>query len=184
MVPRERRVCLADAGIHALEVFVLHMDNVVEDLRQNSCGRAHCVDFDHGVFGVVLKDRVRLALVDLEAALDHFVLGVVGAILFKSALLHALEKLNFVSTYKMDDFEYVNVAIKKTGLLDAAGQAIKNEKVLGRLKEAEDGVGVNVLMPDANGDVVGHELATRGVLIEDLAKLGGDIEVAEDLAGG
>ena len=69
-------------------------------------------------------------------------------------------------------------------LENVPGDAIENEEVDIRLVVVEDRTRVHVLLPQLDGDVVGHEISARGVLADLLTELGVDVDGAENVPAG
>ena len=82
----------------------------------------------------------------------------------------------------MHDLQHVDALAHELGLIDVAWNPVEDEHVFVRLVAAQDGLGVDVRSPHADGNVIGHELAPRGVLVENLAQFGVDVETSKDLA--
>ncbi len=114
---------------------------------------------------------------------DDGVIGIVDAVFLKGAAFEALDHFLEVGL-EVDDADDVDGVLKQAGLLDAARHAVENEQFGVRVELVDHFHAADVLAPDVEGKLVGHEFAAAGVSPDKPAGLGLEVEAAEDVAGG
>ena len=125
-----------------------------------------------------------LLVVDLQAPTDDLLIDVIQTVLAEGTGAEAILGVLEVGDAEVEDLDDVERLAQHLGLLGIAGQAVEHQRGMPRdehLLQAED---LDVPLPDADGQLVGHEQAARGVtddLAAELAVLG---KLAEQVAAG
>ena len=153
---------------------------MLEDLG----GRAHRVHFVHDLARVAREHRPRLALVDLEPLADHLLVGVVDAVLLERAAAHARHHRLDVGAHEVQHGEHLEMLLERLRLRDIARNAVEHQQVDIRLVDREHRLGLHVLAPHLDRELVGNELAARRVGHELLAEVRRHVERPEDIAAG
>jgi hypothetical protein len=167
-----------------VEVLVLHRNHRFKDVLEYFSRGAHRGDFRDELGGIVSEDRTGLSIVDLKSPSDDPLVRVIEAILLDGSFLHPLDHRIEVGAYKMNDRQNVEVRRQSLRLSEATWNAIEDEEIDLRFEEAQDGLCVHILTPHLDGEFVGNELPSRGVVKELGAKIAGGIQRSEDIATG
>lgn len=122
--------------------------------------------------------------VDLESAADDVLLGVVGAFFAEGAALEPLDHGVLIDAVEVHEGEDVGVELEESALGEVARDAVEDEELGVGSVLLTRFLGLDVLLPEFDGEGVGDEFAACGVLAEDLAEVGEGVEGAEHVAGG
>jgi hypothetical protein len=135
------------------------------------------------VLGVEVEKGEDFAAVEVEALADAGFVGVVGAAVALAAVEEAIDEHRFVVAGEVDGAEDACVGADKVGLAGGAGEAVEEEDLVGGVVVAGGDAGLDVVVPEADDEVVGEELALLedGVDLAAEGGVGGD--GAEGLAG-
>ena len=179
------RARVSDSRLQGVvEVRVLHRDHSFEDVLENFGRGAHRGDFRDKFRGVVLEDRTGLSIVDLESPSDDPLVGVIEAVLLDGPFLHALDHRVEVGAHEMNDREDVEVRRQCFGLSEVSWDAVEDEEIDLGFEKAQDRLGMHVLTPHLDGELVGDEFASGGEVEKLGAKIAGGIQRAEDITTG
>lgn len=155
-------------------------DDAAEDGVEDDGGVLGGVDVGDPFAGVEVEHGFAFFLVGADAAFDGFVAGVVEAVFLEGALADAAVEFLTVRAGEVEDVEDVDERFHEAGLFDVAGNAIEHEEIDIGLDEVHFGAGVDICLPELDGEFVGDEFAAAGVFDEFLAEWGTGIEGAED----
>jgi hypothetical protein len=144
-------------------------DDAAEDGVEDDGGVLGGVDVGDPFTRVEVEHGFAFFLVGADAAFDGFVAGVIEAVFLEGALADAAVEFLTVRAGKVEDVEHVDEGFHEAGLFDVAGDAIEHEKVDIGLEEVHFGTGVDIGLPELDGEFVGDEFASAGVFDEFLA---------------
>ena len=123
-------------------------------------------------------------MVDLEAAANDPLVGVIWTTLLICTLLHSLNQCILVIADEMDDTQHLDVLLENLDLLDTAWNAIEQQQIGIRLVLIGVDETLDVLLPEEAGQFVWNEKTLSRVLEKFLTKSGLAIEPAEHVASG
>lgn len=190
---RERDECAPPAlegvggvylGEGVAEVLCLDRREGGEDAGEDFGGRAEGVDLVDEFLREELEDGGGFLSVDLETSSDDVFLCVVGAFFAEGAALEAFDHGVLIDAVEVDEGEDVGVELEEPALGEVAGDAVEDEELGVGAVLVAGLLGLDVLLPEFDGEGVGDELASGGVLAEDFAQVGEGVERAEHVAGG
>ena len=108
----------------------------------------------------MIQNGAGLSVVNLETSSNDPFIGVIEAILLDGSLLHTLNHRVEVGAHQMNDREDVEVWGQCFGLSEASRNAVEHEEVDFGFKKAQDGLGMHVLTPHLNRDLVGDKFTS------------------------
>src|SRR5581483_7815738 len=169
-------------GTELLRRHLLAFVDVTQDVVEHGGRFLGGIDLVHEALAVELQHRLGFALVGFEAVLDDREIGVIEAVLAERAALEALHQLVHVGAVEINDRADVKGVIEHLRLMDIAGNAVEDERVLLGMKVMGLDHVIDELAPELDGGFVGDELAAAGVFDENPADRALDREIAEDIA--
>lgn len=163
---------------------VVELAEDFEDIAEDLDGWLRGIDEVDQVGRVAAQEVLGFLLINLEPSLDDFEIGVVEAVLLEGTALHAGDQLSIVRAGQIQNREDIEGFVQDFGLRPISGQAIEYEEMVGGIKEAGLGFGLDVFAPETDGELVGDEPALARVVEESAAEVGFGPETAEDFAAG
>lgn len=133
---------------------------------------------------VKFKNRFCFAIVGFQSCMDDAQIGVIEAVLAESAALEALDEPFEIGAGEVKNRANVEGIAEHFGLLDVAGDTVKDKGVCIGVEMTEGLAAGDGLLPKADGRIVRHQLAATGVLDENAAKFVIYPEVAENVTAG
>jgi hypothetical protein len=162
----------------------LEMLDIVEDIAKDLVGPLVGVDVGDELGAVEIEDGLGFFLVNLQAALDDLFVDVVEPVVFEGTAFQAVVDLGSVGTGEMEDAVHFELGTEDFGLVAIAGYAVEHKEIDVGLEAAGSDHGVDLRRPEADADVVGHELAFARIMEKGLAKVGAHIDRTKDVAAG
>ena len=157
-------------------MLVLDRHDHFEHMLQHLGRGTHRVDAAHNRLRIEVEHRPRLVVIDLETLADDFFVGVVDAVFLERAAAHARHHRLDVGALEMQHREDLEMLVEMLGLVDIAGNAVKNQQIDIGLVDRKHRLRVHVLPPHFDGESVGHQFAARRVGHEFLSELRRHVE--------
>ena len=160
------------------------MLDVVEDVAKDLVGPLVGVDVGDEFWAVEIEDGLRFLLVSPEPAFDDLFVDVVEPVVFKGPALQTVIDLGFVGAGEMENAAHIELGAENLGLVAIARDAVEHEEIDVGLESIGLHHLVDLCRPEADADVVRHELAFARIGKKGLAELGAHIDRAKDIAAG
>lgn len=138
--------------------------DVRENRVQNNDWRLRGINEDRQIRSVEVQQRLRLAFISVQPTPNHFLVGVVEAVVFQRPLLQTRNHLLTVRAAEMKNPLHLDDLFHQFGLSNVSRDAVEHEVVNVRFERMRLDSMFNARFPELNGDLIGHELALAGIL--------------------
>ena len=79
------------------------------------------------VFRVIRKNWFSFFSINLEAMMDHFLIGVIKTIFFQRAAAHAANHFGLIRTDQVQHGKHIKIILERLGLADGSRNSIKHQ---------------------------------------------------------
>src|SRR5688500_4788119 len=112
---------------------------------------------------IKIEDRFGLAFVGLQPCPDDVEVGVIQPVVAESASLEPLDQFGEIGTGQVKDGDHIQSIRENAGLLEVAGDAVKNHGVAFWIEPGGVRSAVDVRTPELHGRLVRDQFSPTGV---------------------
>ena len=183
---RQKKTCpVTEAGIRFIDYKdERFLSRFITDTGKILPSRLSGVDARHQIRRIGIDHRFRIRLIDFVPRADRVFVGVIDTVFTDRAAFDTVDHRLFVGTDQVNHVLDIDDVFDHLHLVRIPRDAIENQKLIGRFVLRDRNVPLQRFLPNADGQLIGNELALRAVLVNLAAFRRSHVERTEDVATG